>query len=341
MSVRSEQSADASSPLTLVPSPRMLRAALSGLVAVSGAAACSDDKSTGSSTGGAEVPSDAELSALCSDMVKKVESASKADDLDAVCKDKVEDAKNACETPKPPDTDALCKDKVAEAKNQCPKPDATALCADMVKSTKESFAPKTPEEKTTNAEQKEYTFAEIEKKCDERGGYTQIHAACGGQNTCKGFSFGDWGPGAATLTEHSCTGVNGCGGLSCVVLPEDKRADKTGAELYDLKFGDTDPSACTNCHADHTNHDKPDTSKFMVYVMPGSTRTTANWLDRKASEQERLVAFGVHYTDAEGRAHQNMAPYNTVLSRKEIERIIKHVRTLTPVIKTIKVADPK
>jgi hypothetical protein len=340
MLVRSGHIADSSSAqaANLVPSPRMLRAALSGLVAVSGMAGCSDDKSTGSTQGSAQDLSDDELSSLCADMVKKAEGGKT--DLDSACKDKVEEAKNACEQPKEPDTEALCKDKVAEAKNQAPKPDANALCADMVKGAKDSCLPKSPEEKTTSADQKEYTFAQLTKQCDDRGGYAQIHAACGGQNTCKGFSYGDWGPGAATLTEHSCTGVNGCAGLSCVVLPEDKRADKKGAELYDLKYGDTDPSACSNCHADHTNEDKPDLTKFMVYVMPGSTRTTANWLDRKAAEQERLVAFGVHYTDAAGRAIQNMAPYSSVLSRKEIERLIAHIRTLTPVIKTIKVSDP-
>lgn len=325
MSVRPEHAVD---PQTLVPSPRMLRAALSGLVAVSGMAGCSeDDKSTGSTQGSAQNLSDEQLAVLCQDMVKKAEGDKGAGDKAA--------------SSDPPDTDALCKDKVSAAKDECPKPDAAMVCADMVKTAEAAACmPKTPEEKTTNSDQKEYTFAQLTKLCDDRGGYTQIHAACGGHNTCKGFSYGDWGPGAATLTEHSCTGVNGCAGLSCVVLPEDKRADKTGKDLYDLKYADTDPSACSNCHADHTDEEHPDLSKFMVYVLPGSTRTAANWLDRKAEEQERVVAFGVHYTDPAGRAIENMAPYNTVLSRKEIQRLVEHVRTLKPVIKTIKLQDP-
>jgi hypothetical protein len=337
MFVRRDQVASESSnpSASAVPSPRLLRAAISGLVAASGAAAC-DDNSSDSAKVSSQDLSNEQLTALCADMLKKTESEhadAKSQDLDVACKDKVEEAKNSCEKP---DADALCKDKVASAKSECPKPDASMLCADMLKN---ACAPKLPEEKTTNAEQKEYTFTQLTKMCDDRGGYVQIHAACGGQNTCKGFSYGDWGPGAATLTEHSCTGVNGCAGLSCVTLPEDKRK-KTGPELYDLKFGDTDPSSCSNCHADHTDEDHPDLGKFMVYVMPGSTRTTANWLDRSAAEQERIVAFGAHSTDAAGRAIQNMAPYKEVLARKDIERVVAHLRTLKPVIKTIKLVDP-
>jgi hypothetical protein len=142
------------------------------------------------------------------------------------------------------------------------------------------------------------------------------------------------------LTEHSCTGVNGCAGLSCVVLPEEKNKDKTGAELYDLMFGDNEPSSCSNCHADNSDHDHPDLEKFMVYVLEGSTRTDKNWLDRTAAEQERVVAFGAHSVLPDGTALNNMDSYRKVLSRKEIERVVAHLRTLTPVIKVIKTKDP-
>jgi len=341
MLVRPEQSAESKSAATLVPSPRLLRAALSGLVAFGGAAGCDDDDKQGKTEGSAQNLSDEQLSALCADMAKKAEpkpdSPSQPQAVDTGCEDEISEAKSACEKP---DVDALCKEQVTAAKNACPKPDATALCSDMVKSAQAmACVPKAPEEKTTSAEQKEYTFAQLTKMCDERGGYVQIHAACGGTNTCKGFSYGDWGPGAATLTEHTCTGVNGCAGLSCVVGPEDKR-NKSGAELYDLKFGDAEPSACSNCHAVHEDHDKADLTKFIVYVMAGSTRNASNWLQRTAAEQERVVAFGAHSTEPQGRAIQNMASYSQVLSRKEIERVVAHIRTLTPVIKTIKIADP-
>jgi hypothetical protein len=262
-------------------------------------------------------------------------------DLDALCEDRVKEAKSSVEAP---DTEKLCKDAVAEAKSSCSaveKPDTAKLCADPVKeAVAKATAPKTSDEKTIKAEQKEFTFADLTKTCDSRGGYVEVHAACGGTNSCQGFSYGDWGPGAAMLTEHSCTGVNGCAGLSCVVLPEEKNKDKTGAELYDLAFGETDPSSCTNCHADHTDHDNPDKSKFMVYLLEGSTRTDKNWLDRTAAEQERVVAFGAHSVLSDGTAMTNMASYNKVLSRKEIEKVVAHLRTLTPVIKPIKTKDP-
>jgi hypothetical protein len=90
----------------------------------------------------------------------------------------------------------------------------------------------------------------------------------------------------------------------------------------------------------HDANDKLDPTKFNLYVMAGSTRNASNWLELSAAEQERKVAFGVHYTDGKGREIQNMSPYNQVLSRKEIERVVAHIRTLTPVVKTIKVQDP-
>jgi cytochrome c553 len=125
-----------------------------------------------------------------------------------------------------------------------------------------------------------------------------------------------------------------------VVGPDDKHGNKSGKELYELDFGDAAPSSCKGCHGHAPNDDK-DPSYFGVYVMAGSTRTESNWLELSQAEQERKVAFGVHYTDGQGREIQNMAPYIQTLSRKEIERVVAHLRTLKPVIRTIKVADPQ
>jgi mono/diheme cytochrome c family protein len=217
--------------------------------------------------------------------------------------------------------------------------DTTTLCADAVKTAEaKALQPKTPDEKTISAEQKEFTFADLTKTCDSRGGYVQVHGACGGVNACQGFSYGDWGPGSAMLTEHSCTGVNGCAGLSCVVLPEEKNKEKSGAELYDLLFADTEPNSCSGCHGDHSG-DEPDLTKFAVYVLDGSPRNATNWLERTAAEQERVVAFGTHTVLPDGTAMANMAAYNKVLSRKEIEKVVAHLRTLTPMIKVMKTKD--
>jgi hypothetical protein len=335
-----------SKPTAIAPSPRVLQAALSGLMAA-GAIGCSDSDDSKKADSVKSELSDEELKAACSDMVAEARKTAtgKAEtsqpDLDAECADRVKEAKSTCEST---DTDKLCKDAVAEAKSSCPavdKPDTAKLCADPIKeAVTKATTPKTAEDKTISAEQKEFTFAELTKTCDGRGGYVEVHAACGGHNSCQGFSYGDWGPGAAMLTEHSCTGVNGCAGLSCVVPPEEKNKDKTGAELYDLKFGDNEPSSCSNCHADYADHDNPDLKKFMVYVLEGSNRTDKNWLDRTAAEQERVVAFGAHSVLPDGTALNNMDSYRKVLSRKEIERVVAHLRTLTPVIKVIKTKDP-
>jgi hypothetical protein len=54
--------------------------------------------------------------------------------------------------------------------------------------------------------------------CDDRGGVVELHAHCGGVNTCRGFSYDD---SIQVLTEHTCRGLNTCSGFSCVI-PEDE-----------------------------------------------------------------------------------------------------------------------
>lgn len=196
----------------------------------------------------------------------------------------------------------------------------------------------TSEEKTINAEQKEYKFSELTEMCDKRGGYTQIHAACGGHNACAGFSYGDWGPGAAMFTEHSCTGVNGCLGLSCVDLPKD--AGRSGKDIYEGEDVFPEPlNDCGGCHGGYYDDAKKwvhDPAYFAVYVLKDSTRTAENWLDRSAREQELVTAFGARSVLPDGTAIQNMAEYHGVLSRAETERVVAYIRTLKPSIVTIK-----
>jgi len=318
----------------VVTNQRLLKAAMSGLVAASGAAACGDDDGSDAAHEHehSQNLSNEELKALCANMANEGGSAGKAGS-----DSKYDES----------DLDNVCKDKVDEAKMSVPKPDVTMYCADTVKSAVDTaLKPKTPDDKITSEEQKNYKFAELTKKCDERGGYTEIHGACGGVNSCNGFSFGDWGPDAAALTEHSCTGANGCLGLSCVVGlgTESKYGDKSGKEIYEAyEFGDAEPHDCKGCHApstDANDHSKKDLTKFNVYVQPGSTRTEKNWLDLSAREQALKVFFGTHYTDGKGHQLTTMAAYKSVLTRKEVERVVDYIRTLTPVIQTIKVTDP-
>ena len=185
------------------------------------------------------------------------------------------------------------------------------------------------------------TFADVKAECDARHGYVQITAACAGMNSCAGFSYGDWDPGVTT--EHSCAGVNGCSGISCVVLPPD--GGRTALQVLGgegVTFDDYGPQSCTNCHADWSGA-QPDPSKFSVWVLPGSGRTAANWLDNSAEAQARTIAFGKHGVLADGTAYSPMQGYWKIYSRAEIERVVDYIRT-TPstniIINTVKVSDP-
>jgi len=187
------------------------------------------------------------------------------------------------------------------------------------------------------------TFTDVIAECDTRNGYTQVHAACAGANSCAGFSYGDWDPGVTS--EHTCAGMNGCNGLSCVVLPTD--SGKTGQQLYEEKLPETGPRACTNCHAGYDDVTKAvDPTKFKVYFMPGEQetpggRTLANWREkRSAMEQARMIAFGSIGRLPDGTAFSHMAAYHKLYSRAEVERLVQFIRTdLQPIQAVIKLKD--
>ncbi len=179
------------------------------------------------------------------------------------------------------------------------------------------------------------TLASLEAECEELGGMMQIHAACAGSNSCKGFSYGDWGEGA-TLTEHTCAGLNGCNGASCVVLPRD--SGKTGPEVYAGELPPAGPSSCTNCHGVWNEGDggsEVDTTKFRLWLVPGSTRNETNWLDLSEEAQAGIVAFGKGNTLADGSPIVSMMGYHKLYARAEIERVVEFIRTLTPVVSEI------
>ena len=180
------------------------------------------------------------------------------------------------------------------------------------------------------------TFADVEAECDTLHGYTQVVAACSGNNSCAGFSYGDWDPGLTTY--HTCAGLNGCNGISCVVLPAD--SGKTGQQIYEEDLPETGPRSCINCHAVWSDTG-PDMTKFKLWLPPGSTRTAANWLDTSAKTQARVVAFGSAGRLADGSAFAHMRAYHKLYSRAEIERVVDYIRTqLTVVPATIKERDP-
>jgi hypothetical protein len=63
----------------------------------------------------------------------------------------------------------------------------------------------------------EMTLERFTEECDAQGGTVELHAHCGGVNTCQGFSYDD---ATHELTEHTCRALNTCSGYSCVVPTE-------------------------------------------------------------------------------------------------------------------------
>jgi len=61
------------------------------------------------------------------------------------------------------------------------------------------------------------TLERFTADCDAQRGMVELHAHCGGVNTCQGFSYDD---ATHALTEHTCRGLNTCSGYSCVVPDE-------------------------------------------------------------------------------------------------------------------------
>lgn len=344
----------------VAPSGRLLRAAVSGLLAL-GAGACGDDE--GSSGEHHEELTDDELDSLCEG---RVEDALEDQDKEELCADMVaearEDAQNMCE----PDLEEACADMVSSARAELEESvndleDQVGMLEDQVAAGEDEIAELkergralllTAEEKTISSETKEYTFAELTEMCDDRNGYIEVHGACGGHNSCAGFSYGDWGPDDATLTEHTCAAANGCLGLSCVDTAKDQ--GRTGKEIYEeTEYGDEDhdgPGTCSGCHAWNDpdgnqlwtpgDVDMTDLTKFVVFVQLGSTRTADNWLDRTAEEQERVVAFGAKGVTPEGNAYSGMAPYHQHLSRQEIHDVVEYLRGLDPIIEYYRYPKP-
>jgi hypothetical protein len=60
----------------------------------------------------------------------------------------------------------------------------------------------------------EMTLERFTDECDAANGKVELHAHCGGVNTCAGFSYDD---ATHALTEHTCCALNTCSGYSCVV----------------------------------------------------------------------------------------------------------------------------
>lgn len=151
-------------------------------------------------------------------------------------------------------------------------------------------------------------FADFLAECTARGGLTQTHATCSGNNSCKGMSFNKF---SKELTEHTCKGMNSCGGISCVVLPED--SGKTGADVWD--------ATCADCHS---------AEGFTLYVAPGADLEAAavSFAALSKANLVTIAAFGYRGLNSDGSASANMPGFHERYSVAELERVAEHLRTL-------------
>ncbi len=170
----------------------------------------------------------------------------------------------------------------------------------------------------TSTVQKSYTLSEFQALCLERGGLVEFHASCGGVNTCKGVSYS-----YGKIKEHTCRAANTCAGMSCVDLATDQgRQGKDLVKDDGAAMGES--NACTSCH---TISD----TEFNLPISPSTNEATAKaaFAAKPDSAVVASIAFGIHGIRTDGTHFANMPAYYTSFSRKEIESIVAHIRTLT------------
>ncbi|AUX46265.1 hypothetical protein SOCE26_077700 [Sorangium cellulosum] len=165
------------------------------------------------------------------------------------------------------------------------------------------------------------SLAEFSAKCAEsamlmgtaRPGVVQVHASCAGTNSCRGMVYQTWNE----IHEHSCRAVNSCAGWSCVETAEDQGRD--GPASFQA-------GTCNHCHSGPAG-------TFTVQVPPGEDVSAflADFWDRRSDLfLQSIIAFGIRGVTAEGYAYSNMPGSHHLLSRAEMDRLIAHLRTLTP-----------
>jgi hypothetical protein len=143
-----------------------------------------------------------------------------------------------------------------------------------------------------------------------RPGVVQTHASCAGTNACRGMILHPWNE----LFEHDCRGVNSCAGWSCVETATDQGRD--GAAAFE-------GAQCTACHAGSNGN-------FLVLVPVGSDvdAAVAGFFDKTDERMRSAIAFGFAGLDANGVATANMPSHYEQLSRREIDTLVAHLRTL-------------
>lgn len=187
-------------------------------------------------------------------------------------------------------------------------------------SKKEDVATPTTPQVTSKVDAPDLTFAKFSEDCLTRGGLVETHASCGGASSCKGISFNKF---SKKLVEHTCKGGNTCGGMSCIDMPSDTALE--GAALYG--------TSCKGCHSGEMEVIADGNNNFKIYTPKGSDTTQAveNFKIKSKATLASIVAFGTHGVNSSGVAYSNMPAYYKKYSRAEIERVVDHLLTLTPV----------
>lgn len=146
---------------------------------------------------------------------------------------------------------------------------------------------------------------------EARAGVIQTHASCSGTVSCRGMHLHPWGE----LFIHDCRGVNYCTGWSCTETAEDQ--GRTGEQAY-TEVG------CLNCHSTQSG-------AFKVEVPPDQDvdATVAAFFDNSDERFRSAIAFGIKGISPSGGAYTNMPAHYELLSRRELDAVIAHIRTLS------------
>lgn len=157
---------------------------------------------------------------------------------------------------------------------------------------------------------------EFQRICDDRGGWMYVTAVCAGAGMCKGLSLL-----GTKLTDHSCRGLNGCGGAGCVDLPEDMGL--SGQQIYA-------EGPCGGCHGDWSDAEHPKLDVYTVVHGPDVDSEVALKRFRESSKRRLMsvVVFGTRGVHADGTPFSNMPAYYQDYSRAEIERAVEYVQRL-------------
>jgi hypothetical protein len=198
-----------------------------------------------------------------------------------------------------------------------PEPEPTGLGTGDTSTTTEPTGPEiiSSEKNTT------ITFADFSQMCLARGGLMQTHATCAGNNACAGFHFNKF---SKMFTEHTCRAFNSCGGISCVILPEDQGRD--AEQMYNETCGPA-------CHGG--------TGVFKLWIHPSKVvDDTPEALEAAQAQQLahfqaqsmdywlHMLAFGSRGMNESGTAFADVPHRYDTHSIPELQRVMEYTKTL-------------